>query len=259
MNSDLRLSVAIPQWGIDLALMALVGLFFGLIGPFGTDSAPLDRRMLYWIVVMPVGGSLVLLTELLIGRTQLARRPAFNLIAVALLAAVPQTLAVILTGWAVFGLPHPAPPSTVQMLMAFGSSYIAVAVVMFAMVPLIRLARRRLPAARPGPAPPASAPILQRLPYNLQGSDLIALEAEDHYVRVHTVAGSELVLIRLTDAIAETAPVAGYRTHRSWWFAADALDSANFKRGAGTVMLKTGLNVPISRTYAPALREARII
>ena len=50
-------------------------------------------------------------------------------------------------------------------------------------------------------------------------AELYAIESEDHYLRVHTSAGQELILMRLADAVRELAGVEGLQTHRSWWVA----------------------------------------
>ena len=50
-------------------------------------------------------------------------------------------------------------------------------------------------------------------------ADVIALAAEEHYVRVMTADRSELVYGRLSDAIAEMPESAGMQVHRSWWVA----------------------------------------
>ena len=50
---------------------------------------------------------------------------------------------------------------------------------------------------------PAGAPpprFRLRLPAKLAGADLWAVEAEDHYLRLHTSKGDDLILMRLADA-----------------------------------------------------------
>ena len=47
-----------------------------------------------------------------------------------------------------------------------------------------------------------SNPLFDQLPPEL-GSAIIALEMEDHYLRVHTRLGSDLILLRMRDALAE--------------------------------------------------------
>ena len=91
----------------------------------------------------------------------------------------------------------------------------------------------------------------------MRSADLIALQAEDHYVRVHTSAGSDLILMRFSDAVAAAqSGQDGLRLHRSWWASAAAIRSIRYKRGSGEARLEGGLTAPVSRTYASALREA---
>ena len=51
-----------------------------------------------------------------------------------------------------------------------------------------------------------------RLPDGFRSADLWALEAEDHYLRVHSSAGTTLILMRLSDAVAALARLEGAQT-----------------------------------------------
>ena len=103
------------------------------------------------------------------------------------------------------------------------------------------------------------------LPEFLQGTsarsiaDVLALQAEEHYVRVYTALGSELTYGRFSDAAAAMAPEIGLRVHRSWWVRSDAVQSA--KRGARRWSLVIGddLAVPVSDSYVAAVREAGLL
>ncbi|MBA4767355.1 MAG: LytTR family transcriptional regulator, partial [Porphyrobacter sp.] len=78
----------------------------------------------------------------------------------------------------------------------------------------------------PAPAPSlalAANPLLDQLPAEI-GSAIIALEMEDHYVRVHTMLGSALVLMRMRDAVALLGDLEGMQVHRSWWVARGAVE-----------------------------------
>ena len=83
-----------------------------------------------------------------------------------------------------------------------------------------------------------------------------SVEAEDHYLRVHTDRGSDLILMRLSDALAELEGLEGAQTHRSWWVARDAVRGVTRGDGRATLTLEGGLSAPVSRRYARALREA---
>ena len=97
--------------------------------------------------------------------------------------------------------------------------------------------------------------VLSRLPVHLQEAELYALSAEDHYVRVHTSKGVEMVLMRLSDAISEAGGVMGVQTHRSWWVAKSAIDDIQSKRRSAELTLKNGVKVPVSRNALKVLKD----
>ena len=84
---------------------------------------------------------------------------------------------------------------------------------------------------------------------------ILALEAEDHYVRIHTDQGSQLILMRIADAIAEMGSVEGARTHRSWWVARAAVKQSRRADGRATLILSNGVEAPVSRNAAGELLE----
>jgi DNA-binding LytR/AlgR family response regulator len=107
-----------------------------------------------------------------------------------------------------------------------------------------------------GPAGAAPAKFLSRLPDKLTGADLWAVEAQDHYLRLHTSKGRDLILMRLSDAVAELEGLEGARTHRSWWVARGAVTDVARGEGRATLTLIDGTEVPVSRGFAKTLREA---
>jgi DNA-binding LytR/AlgR family response regulator len=99
------------------------------------------------------------------------------------------------------------------------------------------------------------AKFLERLPLKLRGAEVWAVEAEDHYLRLHTSKGQDLILMRLADAVSELEGIEGAQVHRSWWVARDAIADARRGDGRATLTLKDGAEAPVSRTYARLLRE----
>jgi len=106
------------------------------------------------------------------------------------------------------------------------------------------------------PLPEAEAAFRRRLSAKRRAARLIAIEAHDHYLKIHTDAGVELVALRFGDALEELAGAHGWRVHRSWWVAADAVEDVRWRRGVGEMRLVGGLTAPVSRTYGPVLKEA---
>ena len=244
----------------DLAVMAVAGIFFAAIGPFDTDTAPLAARFVYWPAVMIAGGFVILATEFVLDRRWPHLAALARPLLVTLLATPVQTAVVMTTGILVFR--YRADFSVYLRLLP------AVLIVTLVAVAVMEIARRA--RARPGGEPTAAHPaplpkgglfpppgaLTRHLPAPLRHAPLLALQAEDHYVRVHTLAGSGLVLMRFRDAAALVGDQAGFRLHRSWWAAEAALEAVSFARGSGTARLKGGLVAPVSRSFYPKLREA---
>ena len=106
----------------------------------------------------------------------------------------------------------------------------------------------------PGPGG-APARFLERLPGRLRGGELYAVESQDHYLKLHTSRGADLILLRLSDAVAELDGLEGAQTHRSWWVARSAIAESRRRDGRAMLTLVNGLEVPVSRAYARSLRE----
>ncbi len=167
---------------------------------------------------------------------------------IAISVAAPLTLVIL--GWIVFAHHVPASWALAASVLpsAFGSS-----LVMTALAFLVRRPATRTHAAAPSAPPPK---FLARLPAKLQGAEIYAVEAEDHYLRLHTSLGQDLILLRLADAIAELEGLEGAQTHRSWWVAKAAVASVERGDGRATLTLKDGAEVPVSRGFAKQLRSA---
>ena len=99
---------------------------------------------------------------------------------------------------------------------------------------------------------PAAA-LLARLPAPKRG-ELQHLRMQDHYIEVHTDEGMEMVLLRFRDALREVEGVEGMQVHRSHWVAQAAVEGVERRDGRIRLRLVNGARVPVSRSFAPALR-----
>jgi DNA-binding LytR/AlgR family response regulator len=84
---------------------------------------------------------------------------------------------------------------------------------------------------------------------------VIALQAQDHYLRVTTRSGSTLVLYRFSDALREMEQTEGIRVHRSHWVARSALQRLVARNGRHFLLLSNGERIPVSRTYLDRVRQ----
>jgi DNA-binding LytR/AlgR family response regulator len=104
------------------------------------------------------------------------------------------------------------------------------------------------------PAAPTAPAFLDRLPRDL-GRDVLALQAQDHYLRVTTRAGSSLILYRFSDALREMEAVDGLRAHRSHWVARATVRRLVARNGRHFLLLDNGERIPVSRTYLEQVRQ----
>ncbi len=97
-------------------------------------------------------------------------------------------------------------------------------------------------------SPPA---FLSRVRDERRGA-LLALQADGHYLHVHTDAGCDMILYRFSDALGELPDAEGMRVHRSWWVAERAVDGG--EKGEKLILVN-GVTVPVSRSYRVQVRE----
>lgn len=89
--------------------------------------------------------------------------------------------------------------------------------------------------------------------------EIIALQSEDHYVRIHGTKHSELVLMRLRDAIMELDGDPGTQVHRSWWVALSGADEVKLAGPRPVIRLKNGIDAPVARTSIERVRRSIIV
>ncbi|MDH4745669.1 LytTR family transcriptional regulator [Sphingomonas sp. CBMAI 2297] len=240
------------RWSIDIAMLVAIGLLMGFLGPFASERLPFVGRYAYWMICMVGGGLIGVVADDLLRRRMAKTWPRVALVSV--LMTPPVSLLVLATEHFLIGGPF-GWRSYARLLWQVWPILLAVLVVR-------TLAWRRLPGrietrtVIAPPLPEAEAAFRQRLSAKRRGARLIAIEAHDHYLKVHTDAGEELITLRFADALQELARAHGWRVHRSWWVAADAVEGVRWRRGAGEVRLVGGLMTPVSRTYASTLKEA---
>jgi hypothetical protein len=243
-------------------MLLAVGAAFGWLGPYGTYDFGLIARFAYWMIAIPLIGLLSIPVVRLVAWTELGGSwplPA-RMVAGALAVAVPGT-AVAIALQTIFG--RALEMSAVELVRI----YVSVAVVIaFVALPWRRVTAGRgqqpvepasevRPVESPAPAPATGSPFLRRIPAQL-GTDLLFIATEDHYLRVTTDRGSDLILFRLSDAMAELDPKLGQQVHRSYWVAWRAVASVVRDRHRTILLLTNGARIPVSRPHARALRQS---
>ena len=246
------------RWRPILAAIP-VGLLLGFAGPFGSYPAyPTATRYAFWLGLTAAGAVAAIAADAVLPATRL-RAGLTRIGAVALVSALPMTFVVAWT----LSLLQPgrvfAPQQLPALFAAVAAVQLLVAYATTAIAPTADSAEEtdRAPShTEPGAqAIPASFPsaLLKRLPPGI-GSDIIALETEDHYLRVHAVGGSALILMRMADAVALLDPQLGAQVHRRWWVAQAAVAGVRSEGQKLFLCLIDGTLVPVGRTFSAAAR-----
>lgn len=226
-----------------LLTSAVAGAVLAILAPLGTDKFSLFGRFSYWIGLCLAGGLGAAAAEYGLGRLgkTLTRWP------LALFQSFGAAASVTL-----FIIPmHGAPNAASFLVTLFYIWVIAMTICAVGALQEGRAASEAIPSAQT--QPPA---LRARLKPALRRADIYALEAQDHYVRVITSEGEDLILMRLSDAMAETAPLTGLSPHRSWWVAESGVDETIRRNGKAIIRLKNGLEVPVSRGRLKALKAS---
>jgi len=223
-----------------ITVCTIAGIVLAIMAPYGTHAFSPLYRFIYWVGLCLAGGLgaesvnlLVHIFKLKLGKWQSAlAQSVTSTLAVSAIILVMATLA--------YGMPN-----LKNFLQTMFYVWVIATIITFigALLSGQKQARE---------AAPKRAALYERLPPKLRRADIYALAAEDHYVRVITSKGDELILMRLSDAIKETAPLKGLSPHRSWWVA----EAGVAKVKKSEIILHTTQTAPISRTGMKLVREA---
>lgn len=234
-----------------LLIAGSIGVFLSFVGAFGTERMPFLPRTGFMVVLSWAGACMGMLAFRLAVRMPWTRG---HRLAQGVVAALIITLPMGLLVWGATQL-TPGGGAHVHEIPGFiGITFVMCqAMTLFSVFMNMRASQAaQAVVVTHAPAPPR---FLERLPLKLRGAEVWAVESEDHYLRLHTSKGQDLILLRLADAVAELEGVEGAQVHRSWWVARDAIADAERGDGRATLTLKDGSQVPVSRTYAKILRE----
>jgi len=258
------MSGSLPAWAVNIirwtVISAVLGVIFAWLGVYETGAIPLPERVGYWTILMLIGAMTSLaVTPLIFEKWLVKFHPAVPIIVVSAIISLPITAGLVVIEAVGDGTITPPLWWIEQYLYVLVISAIlttgAWAVDRFQDQKKAVADASMATATAPQAAPTGSA-FADRLPVKFRTSQVYAVSAEDHYLRVHTSAGETMVLMRLADAVRELAALEGQQTHRSWWVAKQGL--ADVARGDGKVMLKlkSGAEAPVSRTYQKAVKDA---
>lgn len=265
------------------ALFAFTAVLLVILGPFGTARQAGLGRLIYWLVMLCTMAWLILpgMSKAMLGNARIAGMGLLpGAVVLFIASSLPMTVIVALVDLTagIYGAGDFGPSATAgvlaevlarageflsppqglsALLLALYTKVLAINMLSMGLISLF-LAGQWM---KTGQLAPGAAPIrpalkfFSCLPPGI-GTDLVLLRMEDHYVRVVTRHGQALVLMRLSDAIAELDGIPGVRTHRSWWVALGEVRSTFRKGKRLELVMSEGTHVPVSASHRGAVEAA---
>ena len=207
-NRSIFNAPAVRRWLGHGALLVGAGALATIASPFGTSALEIGPRFLYFFGVISLGWvQWVVIVRTIHRVTSTDPWPPFVCVIVSSTAfASLMALEInLVRGWLPGAMER---PGVMPFFWLLGGT---LAFCLFGQF-LVRF------VAATDSDPPQDARdeirFLKRIPNGIAG-DLLSLRTEDHYLRIHTSAGNDLILFRLKDALGELDGADGMQVHRS--------------------------------------------
>jgi len=251
-----------PRFWVGCAAVIVI---LTVMGPFGTlASQGFAQRLVYWgtitLVTFPVAMSGAIYFGALIH--QLGFPEALSRLMGGVIGGIPIGLLVLLINRYVAGFDTSSSEDLARLTGYTVVISAAIAILYYVVESRPQQTSSGEPVAAKPSVPSAlqnqdkspDIAFLKRLSKAL-GKDIISLQAQDHYVKVTTTRGSEMILLRLTDAERELEALEGGRVHRSWWLARKHVSALKRENEKWIAVLSNGNEVPVSRTFSKKVRN----
>ncbi|MEX3016188.1 LytTR family DNA-binding domain-containing protein [Gymnodinialimonas hymeniacidonis] len=251
--NDTQSQSALREWRtlvtrpVTWVVMASIAALLTIIGPFETlTRLSLAPRFAYWLAMVVLTYSVGFAANAIVRRWVSGQNVVIRVLSVGLATGLGITPVVTALNYLTFGY-IPGPDDWPLILVQFFATALIVTIIFEVLTPPASEATEQRPPA-----------LLDRLPLEKRGP-LLSLSSEDHYTRIRTAKGEEMVLIRLADAIREAAPTPGLQVHRSHWIALAAVNAARRDGDRAIVTLSDTSEIPVSRANVPAIKEAGLL
>lgn len=234
----------------NIAIIAGIAGVFAFLGVYNTNEYPPLFRFLFWAATIATGSlTSIIIVPLVWDKFLTPFHISLKIIAAAAIISIPVTFVML----ALLGQLTRTSPAY------WAVSALYVFIISLVLTTFMALAQTRTAKKTETQQANPTYSLLSRLPRKYREATLYAVTSEDHYLRVHTDLGQELILMRLVDAIKELSETPGIQTHRSWWVALDGVADSRREKDKALLILKSGAEAPVSRGRLQATKAAGLL
>lgn len=227
-----------------LGVCVIAGILLSILAPYNTGRISFLPRLTYWTLLCVAGGIGAAIFEPMTRAMNWSPNRLWSIIGQSITSSLMVTA--MLIGWNYYQ------GNQIDLLEAI-VLFFFVLVIGVTITAVVHLVEQSGDKTETSPHRPA---IFERLKPKFRNAEIFALMAEDHYVRVITSNGDDLILMRLSDAVKELGDLKGLSTHRSWWVAESGVKSTHKADGKITLELHNGQKAPVSRSKAKTVKDA---
>ncbi|MEO1202590.1 MAG: LytTR family DNA-binding domain-containing protein [Pseudomonadota bacterium] len=239
-----------------LGLFSAATILLVIIAPFNTASElTLAERVVYWFTLI-FGGAAISFTisNLFLAWTSRAVGVRFVILRALQVLTASLPISLLVVGMELWLRDRAVHIEHWPVLLIYVVAITAAVTSVSSLVEQRRVLREQLgvveriaDGASNVAAPAMQTPFHRRLDPGLRESELQMIKAEDHYLRVTTSKGTELIRCSLSAAVDELAELDGKQVHRSFWVAHDAILGVKRHGNAYRLILRDDATVPLSR------------
>lgn len=262
------------EFRVHACIYSVVALLFVIVGPFETGGEAFLFRLVYWFSSLSVFGGLILpiVARMLRVSGWIELTPLIpGAIITLCLAAIPMTVVIfgsdvlflsllkvaysfsLISLAELEGLIDSEPYDLAAALLLY-VQVLVIVVINIGLVSVVVMQRRDGPVLEQSLSVRPGAAFFSRLPDRL-GTNLLYMQMEDHYLRVVTKAGEDLVLVRLRDAMNELEGLGGLQVHRSWWVVSSEIEKLSRTGRRTELIMSDSARVPVSNSFRKAVDE----
>ncbi len=236
-----------PRFSLQATIVAAVIFVAALTGPFGTITMPFPARLLFWGVLISWNS-----LKWWAWNTHVPPRAPQGAWPQLTVAAAGALVLNSIIAWEIevifkaIGRPVNLPFFSVWAMAAL----ISMAVSFVILAAYVRVATKPVISTQD-----TALPLILERAGIFDASQLLALEAEDHYVRLHLANGQKpMTLYRFGDALKELKSLDGAQVHRGAWIAGRGVAGAVRDGRKWRLRLADGGELPVSDNYLASVR-----
>jgi hypothetical protein len=180
-------------WARNFAISLIVGVLMAISGAFDTYRVDIVTRLLYWISTIFIGSSIATAASAILDRIRFLeeRLALYHLFHLAIISVLITCMVVLVNSWLFdFAL-------NVDALLNYFPTVLVVSMFMTFIHWIVSQIPMQSHSVVGKITSKSEVLLYERLPFKFKKAKILAINAEDHYLRIHTDIGERFIGINV--------------------------------------------------------------